>query len=40
MLWNDYAAMGNKPESSSNRMAYSLAAYYLRGEIVSHVNLL
>lgn len=39
MFWNDYAAVGNKPESSSNRMAYSLAAYYLRGEIVSHVNL-
>lgn len=39
MLWNDYAAVGNKPESSNNRLAYSLAGCHVRDQIVPHLSL-
>ncbi|POR38280.1 Uncharacterized protein TPAR_01538 [Tolypocladium paradoxum] len=39
MLWNDYAAVGNKPESSNNRLAYSLAGWYIRDHIVPRLSL-
>ena len=35
-LWNDYAAVGDKTESSSNRLAYCIAASYLQEQVVPY----
>ncbi|KAJ6440942.1 Delta(8)-fatty-acid desaturase [Purpureocillium lavendulum] len=38
MLWNDYAAVGDKTESSNNRLAYCIAATYLQDQVVPYLG--